>query len=83
MSKEYSANIQFIDTSTRTCGINVFHNDYVVVSNNVLHDLGLNADGTANTQWIRSKIIRYIVLYDQTIKTETKPIFVNTSGENK
>ncbi len=80
MSKEYSANIQFIDTSTRTCGINVFHNDYVVASNNVLYDLGINDDGTANTQWIRSKIIKYIMLYDQTIKTETKPIFVNTSG---
>jgi hypothetical protein len=78
MSKEYSANIQFIDTSTRTCGINIFHNEYVVVSNNVLHDLGLNEDGTANTQWIRSKIVRYIGAYDQKIKTATKPIFIHT-----
>ncbi|HIA11906.1 MAG TPA: hypothetical protein EYN69_07535 [Flavobacteriales bacterium] len=80
MTKEYSANIQFIDTTGKTCGINIFHGDYVVVANNVLSNLELNQDGTANTQWVRSQITQYIKLYDQKIKLETKPIFVNRIG---
>lgn len=54
-----SANIHSVNTETKTCIVTIRDGDDLVVDNSNI-GLELNSDGSANTEWIYSKVSSYI-----------------------